>query len=98
MMVSTIEASNRYKGALPLHEIHRLDYLLDCPRPRDKSCTSKHHAREKSVNMGANFVKNAEGVKISVSCDTIASRCDILPSIPEEGQRDWLSIAGIPTT
>jgi hypothetical protein len=87
-MVSTIEASTRCKGALPSYEIHRLDYLLDCPRPRDESCTSKHQVREKSVNASAIFVKNAEGVKITVSRDTIASRCDTLPSIPEEGQRD----------
>jgi hypothetical protein len=86
MMVVTIEASNRSQDAFPSHEIHRLDYLQDCPRPRDKSCTSKHHAREKSVKAGANFVKNAEGVKITISRDTIASRCDILPSIPKEGQ------------
>jgi hypothetical protein len=87
-MVFTIEASNRCKGAPPSYQNHRPDHLLACPRPRDDSCTSKHHTREKSVNSGANFVKNAEGVKITAFRDTIAKRCDILTSIPGEDQRD----------
>jgi hypothetical protein len=85
MMVLTIEASNWCEGAPPSYKKHQPDHPLDCPRPRHESCTSKHHAREKIVNFGVIFVKNAEHVKITTLHDTIAVRCDMLPAIPDEG-------------
>jgi hypothetical protein len=85
MMVLTIEASNWCKGAPPSYEKHRPDHPLDCPGSPDESCTSKDHTREKIVNFGVIFVKNAEHVKITALHDTIANRCDMLLATPDEG-------------
>jgi hypothetical protein len=47
----------------------------------DESCTLKHDAREKSVNTGANFVKNADETKIIGSRDTKTESCDKMTPI-----------------